>query len=136
LLRLLINNKELNIRSNRLILFIDVILVGIVIFAVFSYYSDSAVQSNKKGLGADLKFLGTIARQYYKRPVNVFGGGNSFIGWTIPARFDTTQNGSYKATVSSQGIRIVGIGKVSRRGIPVKQTAIVLPDAITIVEDN
>ena len=88
------------------------------------------------GLKGDLYNLGTIAQQFYKRPASVMGGGNSFTGWTIPSRFDTTRFGFYKAAVLSQVITIIGTGNELNGGIPIVLQAIITPSNVTIVEKN
>ena len=119
-----------------LLIFVGLIILGLTLFEVANYYSGKAVSSNREGLVGDLDNLGIIARQFYKRPASELGGGNSFSGWTIPSRFDTTPNGIYKATVLLQDIRIIGTGYESNGGRPIVHEAIITPTGVTIVEKN
>jgi len=119
-----------------LLIIVGLIIFSIAVFSVSNYYSDKAVSSNRKGLTGDLCNLGIIAQQFYRRPASIQGGGNSFVGWTIPSRFDTTLNGFYKATVSSQRINIIGIGSELSGGNPIVHKAIITPTDVTIVEMN
>jgi hypothetical protein len=64
------------------------------------------------------------------------GGGSTFNGWTIPSKTDTTPNGTYAATVSSQNVTIVGTGNELFNGTPIKHTATVTINSITIVKTN
>ena len=51
-----------------------------------------------------------MAQQYYRKPAAMGGGGNTFTGWTIPTKLDTTPNGTYVLTTAAQTITIVGTG--------------------------
>ena len=112
------------------------IICSIAIIALSKCYVGKVVSYNRKGLTEDLYNFGFIAQQYYRRPVSVCGGGNSFIGWTIPSKFDTTSYGIYKATVLSQDITIIGIGNELCGGSRIVHKAIITPTAVKIVETN
>ena len=64
------------------------------------------------------------------------GGGNTFTGWTIATKLDTTPNGTYAATVTAQSITIVGTGNELNGGSSIKHTATVSPTTISIVKTN
>ena len=61
------------------------------------------------------------------------GGGNDFLGWTIPQQLATTPNGSYQATVAAAQVTLNGTGnEVGNDGTDsVRVTMVVGPNAIT-----
>jgi len=66
--------------KNILLISVGLIIFAVAIFAVSSYFSSEAVSSNRNGLTQDLYNFGTIAQLFYRRPVSMKGGGNSFTG--------------------------------------------------------
>jgi len=119
-----------------LLIVLGVIVVGIAVVVGINLFTANAVSSNRDGIVADLNNLGAMAQQYYRKPTAMGGGGNSFTGWTIPTKTDTTPNGIYVATVAAQSITIVGTGNELNAGSPVKHTATVTTTDIAIVKTN
>ncbi len=95
-----------------LLIVLGVIVVGIAIVVGINLFNANAISSNRDGVVSDLNNLAAMAQQYYKKPTSMGGGGNSFVGWTIPPALDTTANGVY--TISSTGtvdsVQIQGVG--------------------------
>ncbi|OGU37384.1 MAG: hypothetical protein A2068_06215 [Ignavibacteria bacterium GWB2_35_6b] len=73
-------------------------------------YNASLASANRDGLTADLLNLAAMAQQYYRKPSNLGGGGNSFLEWSIPESLENTGNGKYLAKISSDRIILIGIG--------------------------
>ena len=48
--------------------------------------------------------------KYYKKPLTMGGGGNTFVGWSLSALLITTAAGSYSVTVYRDSILINGTG--------------------------
>ena len=119
-----------------LLIVLGVIVVGIAVVVGINLFTANAVESNRDGVTADLTNLGTMAQQYYRKPTAMGGGGNTFTDWTIPTHTDTTPNGVYTATVGAQSITIVGTGNELNAGAPVKHTATISSDGITVVKTN
>jgi len=67
---------------------------------------------NRDALMADLNNLAEMVQQYYRKPQALGGGGNSFIGWSIPENLKETNNGSYSVEVSSELVILSGIGTI------------------------
>ncbi len=68
-----------------LLVILGVILIGIAITVGFSLFTDNAVSMNRDAVSDDLISLAGRAQQYFRRPVSMGGGGNSFAGLTADA---------------------------------------------------
>ncbi|MGE5498442.1 MAG: hypothetical protein ACM3Q2_10245 [Syntrophothermus sp.] len=123
-----------------LLIVLGVIIVGIAVVVGINMFSASSVEANKNALTSDLQNLGSMAQQFYRKPVELGGGGNSFTGgtgWTIPTTLATTGNGTYVPTVADQTVTIVGTGtETGADGNPVKVTATVTPTKVTVAITN
>jgi hypothetical protein len=72
-----------------------------------------------------------MAQQFYKKPVAMGGGGNTFTGWTIPTKLATTPNATYALTTGAQTITIVGTGFMKgNSGSTIVGTATVTADSL------
>jgi len=123
-----------------LLIVLGVIIVGIAVVVGINLFNANAVNANRDGVISDLNNLGAMAQQFYKKPVSMGGGGNSFTpttgDWEIPSSLDSTANGTYVATVSDQSVSIVGKGTEEVDGNPVQATATVSPTTISVAVDN
>jgi hypothetical protein len=81
-----------------LLIVLGVIIVGIAVVVGINLFNANAEESAKDGVVSDCTNLGAMAQQYYKKPLSMGGGGNSFAGFVVPANLVTTANGSYTAT--------------------------------------
>ncbi len=121
-----------------LLIVLGVIVVGIAVVVGINLFNANAISSNRDAVTSDLNNLGAMAQQFYKKPASMGGGANTFTGWTIPTKMDTTANGTYTKTVSAQSVTITGTGTEigNDKSTKVKATATVTPTAITIVVNN
>ena len=119
-----------------LLIVLGVIVVGIAVVVGINLFTANAVSSNRDGVVADLNNLGAMAQQFYRKPTSMGGGGNTFTGWVIPTKTDTTPNGTYSATVSAQSVTIVGTGTEMNNGSAIVHTATIAPTTITVVKTN
>lgn len=121
-----------------LLIVLGVIVVGIAVVVGINLFNANATSANRDGVISDLNNLGAMAQQYYKKPVSMGGGGNTFTSWTIPSGLDSTANGTYSPTVSAQQVVIVGTGtETGNNGTSgVKATATVGPSSISVVVNN
>ena len=120
-----------------LLIVLGVIVVGIAVVVGINLFNANAVSSNRDGVVSDLNNLGAMAQQFYKKPVSMGGGGNTFTGWTLPAELDTTANGNYVLTVAAQSLTIQGYGTENApNGSNINHTAIVSPTAISVAKTN
>ncbi len=98
-----------------LLIVLGVIIVGIAVVVGINLFNANAESSAKDGIVSDCTNLAAMAQQFYKKPVSMGGGGNSFstaggapAAWTIPASLDTTANGVYTKAVNDQSVIITG----------------------------
>jgi len=121
-----------------LLIVLGVIIVGIAVVVGINLFSANAVTANRDAVVADLTNLAAMAQQFYRKPVALAGGGNTFTGWTIPTQLATTGNGTYTVTVAAQALTLVGVGReLGNDGTSgVKATMVVGPRAITSTTIN
>jgi hypothetical protein len=122
-----------------LLIVLGVIVVGIAVVVGINLFNANAVSSNRDGVVSDLNNLGAMAQQFYKKPVSMGGGGNTFTGFALPTELDSTANGSYTAgfVVAAQSVTIVGYGTENgTNGSKIQHTATVSPTSIGIVKNN
>jgi hypothetical protein len=91
-----------------LLIVLGVIIVGIAIVVGINLFNANAEESAKDTMVSEGTNLGALAQQYYKKPTAMGGGGNNFIGWTIPATLDSTPTGSWSASVTSTSVVLTG----------------------------
>lgn len=91
-----------------LLIVLGVIIVGVAIVAGIGLFNAGAEESAKDELVAQSITIASNAQQYYRRPVAMGGGGNSFTGYVIPQKMSNTANGTYTATVSDDNVVILG----------------------------
>ncbi len=75
-----------------LLIVLGVIIVGIAIVAGIGMFNAGAEEAVKDELVAQCMAIGANAQQWYKKPVAMGGGGNSFTGYEIPGRMEATEN--------------------------------------------
>ena len=116
-----------------LLIVLGVIIVGIAVVVGINVFTASSTQANRDAVISDMTNLAAMAQQYYRKPEALGGGGNDFLGWTIPQQLATTPNGSYQATVAAAQVTLNGTGnEVGNDGTDsVRVTMVVGPNAIT-----
>ena len=98
-----------------LLIVLGVIIVGIAIVVGINLFNANAEESNKDSLVSEGTNLGAMAQQFYKKPVALGGGGNSFTtahgalaAWTIPGNLVNTTSGSWSPDVQDQQVILTG----------------------------
>lgn len=92
-----------------LLIVLGVIIVGIAVVVGINLFTASSEESAKDSVVADCTNIGAMAQQYYRKPTSMGGGGNSFVGFTIPTNLASNANGSYAASgASATEITITG----------------------------
>ncbi len=94
-------------------LFFSTISFGIAIVVGINLFTSSSIQSNRDAILSEGEHISIIAQQYYRKPLAIGGGGNSFKGFTIPENLRITENGTYEVIIDSpEYIRIICKGKI------------------------
>jgi len=121
-----------------LLIVLSTIVVGISIYTAINLFNAHSISANKDALIGELIHIGSVAQQYYHKPVDIGGGGNSFVGWELPSGLITTGSGAYSvSSISSQKVTILGTGK--ERGDDnnfISVTATITPSEIKNLVNN
>ena len=122
-----------------LLIVLGVIIVGIAVVVGINLFNANAEEAAKDGVVSDCTNLGAMAQQFYKKPVSMGGGGNSFNNgtqiWEVPPTLVTTANGSYGALATDQLVTITG-SPTAGQGYNWDVTTLVYPTSIqTTVND-
>jgi hypothetical protein len=93
-----------------ILIILGTIIVGIALAVGISMFGANNVIANKEAMVEDLTVIGADARAYFMKSTFIGGGGRSYVGYRIPGRIRTTDNGEYHiVSVSSAGIEFQGI---------------------------
>ena len=127
-----------------LLIILGVIVVGIAVVVGITMFQDNAISANRDAVTNDLVNLGARAQQYYRRPIALGGGGNSFTGLTMAKLTQpvsgsawTNPNGTY--TIQSQDsaqVTLKGLGVEKSSGQPVQVTARSTSDSLVTTVIN
>ena len=93
-----------------LLIVLGVIVVGVAIALSITLFRANAIDRKRELLVNESHNIGSIAISYYKKPIMIGGGGQTFTGWQIPSALQSTVNGSYTAQVSADNVVIAGTG--------------------------
>ncbi len=122
-----------------LLIVLGVIIVGIAIAVGISMFKSSAVDANRNAIAGDLANLASKAQRYYRTPVELGGGGQSFANFALSPLDTSNANGSYRAVVSSDGqsVTIYALGREKTSGDKyVAAKAVVTPDSVRITHSE
>ncbi|MDD8018172.1 MAG: hypothetical protein PHP42_07350 [Bacteroidota bacterium] len=116
-----------------LLIILGVIIVGIAVAVGITMFQDNAVSANRDAVTNDLVQLAAKAQQYFRKPVALGGGGNTFgtatgatpltadaagMAVLVSTAFSNNDNGTY--TISTAGtagaIIFQGVGKTDMGG--------------------
>ena len=70
-------------QTQLLMIVLAVIIVGIAVAVGISQLSDSALAGNRDALTLDCQTVVSKAQGWYRKPVSLGGGGNSFTNFTL-----------------------------------------------------
>ena len=84
-----------------LLIVLGVILVGVAVVLGIKYFGVGAENGAKDELVAHTVTIAAQMQEYFKKPVAMGGGGNSFTGFTLASHMDSTANGSYAVTTGN-----------------------------------
>jgi hypothetical protein len=94
-----------------LMIVLALIIVAIAIAISISLFRSNAIESKRDILIEETSSLGVMALQYFKKPMEFGGGGQSFVGWEIPDQMNQTVNGNFMtAQIQADVVRIIGTG--------------------------
>jgi hypothetical protein len=113
-----------------LLIVLALIIVAIAIAISISLFRANAIEGKRDILIEETTSLGAMALQYFKKPSEIGGGGNSFLGFIIPPQMIQTINGNFlTASIQAEAITITGTGsEVVTGGDSIKVLTVVTPD--------
>jgi hypothetical protein len=118
-----------------LLIVLGVIVVGIAVVVGINLFNANAESSTQDSLVAQGNNLGAMAQQYFKKPVAMAGGGNSFAGFEdteIPTQLLDSPDADWVIGAgTATDIELTGTPKDSEYGWTV--TVTVTPTDITSV---
>ena len=123
-----------------LLIVLAIIVVGLAIVVGISLFKANTVESNRNAITADLYNLNYLSQGYYKRPQQFGGGGNSYVGFTLPASVTSNANGTYTIFTAGTAGQIVfqgvGVETGDDGSTPVKLQITVTPTTNLVVKLN
>jgi hypothetical protein len=94
-----------------LMIVLALIIVGIAIAISVQLFRANAIDAKRDVLIEETSSLAVMALQFYKKPVELGGGSNSFMGWTIPSQMVQTVNGNFMTSmITPNQVIITGTG--------------------------
>ncbi len=78
-----------------LLIILGVIIVGIAIAVGISQFGAHSTQANKDGVTSSLVNISANAYQFKIRPTTMGGGGGSYVGYLVPTKMQSDDNGNY-----------------------------------------
>ena len=85
-----------------LLIVLGVILVGVAVVLGIKYFGVGAESGAKDELVAHTVTIAAQMQEYFKKPQAMGGGGNSFVGFSLDQKMDSTANGTYAVTNTNQ----------------------------------
>lgn len=99
-----------------LLIILGVIVVGIAIAVGIAQFSAHSTQANKDGVTSSLINVSANAYQFRIRPTTMGGGGNSYVGYAVPSKMTSDDNGAYAVSGSPTSVQIVFTGTSAING--------------------
>lgn len=100
-----------------LLIVLGVIIVGIAVVVGIGIFGTNSQQANADAVAQDCLRIAANAQGYYRKPVMLGGGGNSFTGLTLGKcgwKSAINQNGSYTlSSVQAGSFVVTGTGAMS-----------------------
>ena len=94
-----------------LMIVLALIIVAIAIAISVALFRSNAIEGKRDVLIEETTSLGVMALQYFKKPEELGGGGQSFLGWKIPPQMVQTINGNFMtASIAADEVKITGTG--------------------------
>jgi hypothetical protein len=96
-----------------LLIIIGIVGIGLAIAAGIWLFGGNSVSSNKDAIISDLMNLGQYAVRYRMLPTRLGGGGgNSFVGFTIPGKLAKDENATYNCVAIQKQITFTAVSAV------------------------
>jgi hypothetical protein len=128
-------------QSQVLLMVLVLVLVGVAIMAAVNAFNEYLASANLDRISVHLSELGVRAQKYYRTPVWLSGGGDSFSGLTATAQGlailtnrPTNDDGTFSILIAGNGTRVtlqgVGVADGDKDGQNATMTLDVYPDSM------
>ncbi|HYQ86915.1 MAG TPA: hypothetical protein VES59_06705 [Bacteroidota bacterium] len=89
-----------------LLVILGLLVVAIAIAVGITFFGANSSESNKDGITAELTGIAADAYQYKIRPTSLGGGRPDYTGYSLPAKMQKDDNGTYviSSISSSQAV--------------------------------
>jgi hypothetical protein len=112
-----------------LLIVLATIIIGITVIVGIQIFRSHSIDEKRNLIINEGGSLAQMAMSYYKKPTALGGGGNSFLGWSIPGTMMMTATGSYVSKAYKDSVVIVATGNEVVTGTDsVKVQITVLPN--------
>lgn len=121
-----------------LMIVLALIIIAIAIAVSIELFKTNAIEQKRDLLIEETSSLAAMAIQFYKKPKELGGGGNSFENWQIPPQMVVTFNGNFMtADIQAQEVRIIGTGsEVVTGNDSIKVETVVTPNEFYTIVIN
>jgi hypothetical protein len=122
-----------------LLLILSAVIVGVAIVMGINMFAENAAQANQDAVLQDVLTLASRAQAWYRRPVELGGGGRTFAGITLAdLNFPATNgNGTYTLGVgTATALPITGVGTENPDGTGANLTITIAVGADTVGTAN
>jgi len=122
-----------------LLLILSAVIVGVAIVMGINMFAENAAQANQDAVMQDVLTLASRAQAWYRRPVELGGGGRTYVGMTlIDLNFDTpNDNGTYALSGgTATAVTVTGVGTENPDGAGANVTVAVSVGADTVGTAN
>jgi type II secretory pathway pseudopilin PulG len=93
-----------------LFVILGIIIVGVAIVIGLALFSGQNTASNRDAMINDLNHLGAMAHQYRMALKVQAGGQGSYVGFVIPSRMRSNDNGTYSLSdAQANSITMIGV---------------------------
>ncbi|NUM77715.1 hypothetical protein HUU40_25410 [candidate division KSB1 bacterium] len=120
-----------------LLLILAAVIVGVAITLGINMFQQNSAQANQEAVVQDVLTIASRAQAWYRRPVQMGGGGRTFAGLNSnldPINFPASNaNGDYTFTGgSATGATITGTGREDgdQDGTNLQVTLVISPDSV------
>jgi hypothetical protein len=83
-----------------LLIVLGVVIVGVAIAVGITLFKSNAEATNRDQVVSDLENLGSVAQQYYRKPISFGGGEGNFQNFSLPPLDTANGNGSFSLSTS------------------------------------
>ena len=94
-----------------LMIILALIIIAVAIAISIALFRTNAIDGKRDILIEETTAIGALAMQYFKKPQEFGGGGQSFLGFKIPNQMNQTVNGNFMtASIAADEVVITGTG--------------------------